>query len=71
MKVMSSPVILVSMILDYIATLTEVIVADHQMVQLRDTGTSLMGLKLGVSHRRMLLILGLLETSSLEIGILE
>ena len=71
MKAMSSSVILVQMLLDYIAILTEVVVADHQMVQLRDTGTALMGLELGVSQRRMLLILGLLETSSLEIGLLE
>ena len=48
MMAMSSPVILVQMLLDYIATLTEVVVAELQMVQLRDTGTALMGLKLEV-----------------------
>ena len=69
MMAMSSPVILVSVILDYIATLTEVIVAELQMVQLRDTGTALIGLKLGVSHRRKLMTP--LQTSSLEIGLLE
>jgi hypothetical protein len=39
------------------------------MVQLRETGTALMGLKLEVSHRRILVIP--LETSSPEIGVLE
>ena len=69
---MSGPVILVLVIVVYIATLTEVIVAEvqmHQMVCLRDTGTALMGLMLGVSHRRWLMIA--LETSSTEIGLLE
>ena len=59
---------LVRMVLVYTATLTEVIVAELQMEQLRDTGTSLMGLKLGVTH---CWILASLEISFTEIGLLE
>jgi hypothetical protein len=66
---MSGSVILVLVIVVYIATLTEVTVAEMQMVQLRDSGTALIGHKFGVSRMR---VLGIpLETSSLEIGILE
>jgi hypothetical protein len=61
-------VILVLVVTVYIATLTEVIVAEVQMVQLRETGTTLMGLKLGVSYRSSRMIDIPLETSSLEIG---
>jgi hypothetical protein len=64
-------VILVLVVTVYIATLTEVIVAEVQMVQLRESGTALMGLKLELSLQKMLLTLGPPETSSLEIGILE
>jgi hypothetical protein len=56
----------------YIATLAGVIVAEErttQIEQLRGTGTSQMGLELVLSHRRLLEIP--LETSSLEIGLLE
>ena len=66
MMAMSASVILVEMILVYIATLTETVVAK---LQLGDTGTALMGLKLGVTHKSLLMIQ--LKTSSLEIGDLE
>jgi ABC-type maltose transport system permease subunit len=66
MKVMSLPVILVLVMLVFIATLTEVIVAEVQMAQLRETGTSQMELELRVSQMRLLVIP--LKTSSLEIG---
>jgi ABC-type maltose transport system permease subunit len=65
----SWPVILVVVVVLYIATLTEVIVAEIQMVHLRDNGTALMGLKLGIMDKRMLMIP--LEISSIEIGVLE
>jgi hypothetical protein len=58
MIAISLPMILVRVVVVYFATLME--------VQLRETGTSLMGLKLGVSLRRMLLTLGPPETSSTE-----
>jgi hypothetical protein len=64
-------VILVLVVTVYFATLTEVVVAVALMVQLRESGTALMGLKLGVSLRRILLTLGPPETSSLEIETLE
>ena len=55
----------------YFATLTEAVVAEVQMVQLRESGsyTALMGLKLVLTDRRWLMIPQ--ETSSSEIGILE
>jgi hypothetical protein len=43
MMAMSSSVILVLVVVVYNAILTEVVAAELQMVQLRETGTSLMG----------------------------
>jgi hypothetical protein len=60
-------VILVEKMLVCFATLTEVVVAE---LQLRDNGTSLMGLKLGVTHRSLTLMV-VLKSSSLEIGKME
>jgi hypothetical protein len=69
MAAMSTLVILVLVIVVYIATLTEAIVAELQMVQLWESGTDLMGLELILTDRRLLVIP--LEISSPEIGMLE
>jgi hypothetical protein len=64
--VISWPAILVEVVIVYIAILIEIVVAE---LQFKDTGTTLMGLKLGVTQRNFLLIP--LKTSSPEIGMLE
>lgn len=56
---MSLSLTLVYIVVLYIATLTEAVVAEvlmQKMVWLRDTGTTLMGLKLRASHCSLLLI---------------
>jgi hypothetical protein len=60
-------VILIEKMLVYFAILTEVVVAE---LQLRDNGIVLMGLKLGVTHRSLRLMIAL-KSSSLEIGGME
>jgi hypothetical protein len=69
MMAISTSVILMLVVMVYIATLTEVVAADLQMVQLRESGTTLMGLKLELTDTSLLMIP--LKTSSLEIGMLE